>query len=126
MTDKYKLLIVDDEPLNLIILEEILVEEQDYIISSVDNGDDCLLEVEKNTPDLILLDVNMPGTDGISVCKTLRADKRYDDVRIIFVSALASEKEKESGFAAGGNDYITKPFIEDDLLDVVRKYLVSQ
>ena len=69
----------------------------------------ALAEVEKDPPDLILLDVMMPGMDGFSVCKRLKEDKKYKSIPIIFCTALDNPTDKIQGFEAGGEDYVTKP-----------------
>lgn len=123
MDKKYSILVVDDEPLNLIIVDEILTDAGKYEVSSVESGEACLDALKEQTPDLILLDVNMPGISGIEVCSSLRKQEQYKDLPIIFLSALASEEEQEEGLSAGGTAYVTKPFVEDELLNILASAL---
>lgn len=114
------ILAADDEQLNLNIIIEIL--EDDYEIQAVTDGIDCLKALEKRTPDLLLLDVSMPGLSGLEVCKKIREQEKYNDLPIIFLSAFAAEENIESGLNAGGTQYISKPFKPFELLDVVNSY----
>jgi len=114
MSDKTYILGVDDEELNRVILEEIF--EDDYEFICVDSGKDCLQKIEQRMPDLVLLDVNMPGLSGLEVCKTLREGFDTANLPIIFVSALASDEERLAGYEAGGDDYVTKPFHAEELV----------
>ena len=113
MSSKAFILCVDDEPINIVIMEELLAEN--YQLISVTSGEACLDMVNRQRPDLILLDVNMPGMDGLETCTKLRADPQTRDIPVVFVSALATESELMAGYQAGGDDYITKPFSEDIL-----------
>ena len=113
MSSKATILCVDDEPINIVIMEELLAES--YQLQSVTSGEDCLEAVDQQRPDLILLDVNMPGMDGLETCSKLRKNPGTTDIPVVFVSALATETELMAGYQAGGDDYITKPFSEDIL-----------
>jgi len=114
MTKQYTILAVDDEPFNLEIIEELL--EDDYNIATAVNGQICLDTVAEINPDLILMDVNMPILDGLATCKKLKETPEVANIPVIFVSALSSVEEKMAGYQAGGEDYLTKPFNEDELL----------
>ncbi|WP_426360256.1 response regulator [Pseudocolwellia sp. HL-MZ19] len=103
----YKVLIVDDEPTNLRVLKEILANS--YRLSFAKNGEDTLNIVEKDRPDLILLDVMMPGMTGFEVCKKLKSEEKTKGIPIIFVTALSDETDETMGFEVGAVDYITKP-----------------
>ena len=113
MKDKAFILCVDDEPINITIMEELLSDN--YELESVASGQACLDAIDRRQPDLVLLDVNMPGMDGLETCRTLKSNPATIEVPIIFVSALATEAELMAGYQAGGDDYITKPFSEDIL-----------
>lgn len=113
MTNNTYLLGVDDEATNRAILEEIF--EGELELECVDSGQACLDSISKRVPDIILLDVSMPGMSGLEVCKKIREDGDNQDIPIIFVSALASADEKLAGYEAGGDDYVTKPFDPDEL-----------
>lgn len=109
-----KILIVDDEPLNLDIFVELL--EERYQVVCLKNGEQCLEQIKNISPDLLLLDVNMPGLSGLETCVKLKQDSDTSAIPVIFVSALSLPEERMAGYEAGGDDYITKPFIEEELL----------
>lgn len=102
-----KVLIVDDEPLNIEILSETLGDAYDVVFAT--NGEDALRLTSAEMPDLILLDVVMPGVDGLEVCRRLKADSHTQDIPIIFVTALGAEGDEASGLQLGAIDYIAKP-----------------
>ena len=121
MSTKPYILSVDDEVLNQQIVVDLL--EDDYDIGIASNGQECLDSVAERTPKLILLDINMPILNGLETCKILRADNKFKNIPIIFVSALASEKEQINGMEAGSDDYLTKPFNEEELVTMINKYI---
>jgi phosphoserine phosphatase RsbU/P len=103
-----RVLIVDDVKTNIDILVQALRDE--YKLSVALDGAAALLSVEKNPPDLVLLDIVMPGLDGYEVCRRLRAQESTRELPIMFLSALEEVTDKTRGFEVGGNDYLTKPF----------------
>lgn len=117
MTDKPLLFIVDDEIINLEIMQETLVDEYNLILA--ENGSECLQKLKDTKPDVILLDVNMPGMTGIEVCEHIKSDQETRKIPVLFVSALGLPEERVRGYMAGGDDYITKPFDIDELLTKV-------
>ncbi len=102
------ILIVDDVPANIRVLQATLMA--DYDLSAVINGADALRIAMSDSPDLILLDIMMPGMDGYEVCKRLKADPQTRDIPIIFITARSEEEEEAKGFELGAVDYVTKPF----------------
>ncbi|MCU7844231.1 MAG: response regulator [Candidatus Thiodiazotropha sp. (ex Monitilora ramsayi)] len=112
------ILIVDDQPANLASLEQIL--EANYQVSKGENGQICLDLALKLSPDLILLDVDMPVMDGLSVCRKLKSDPATSMIPIIFVSALSRLEERLAGYRAGADDYVAKPYNVDELLAKIR------
>ncbi|WP_413165095.1 response regulator [Capilliphycus salinus ALCB114379] len=102
------ILIVDDNPTNIKVLSDFL-RECGYKILIAKDGESCLKRLEKITPDLILLDVMMPGIDGFETCCRIKASNATQSIPIIFMTALADEVNKVKGFQIGGADYITKP-----------------
>ena len=103
-----RVLIVDDAKENIDILVEALRDE--YKLSVALDGDTALRSVEKSPPDLVLLDIMMPGVDGYEVCRRLRSREATREVPVMFLSSLENVKDKAHGFEVGGNDYLTKPF----------------
>jgi len=117
-----KILVVDDSTANLQLLVNLLTEQGHTVYPASDGG--LALEfVQSTLPDLILLDIKMPGMDGYEVCRRLKADARSAAIPVIFLSALEDERDKVKGFQAGGVDYITKPFQPQEMLARVRIHL---
>ncbi|MDX2506186.1 MAG: response regulator [Gammaproteobacteria bacterium] len=109
----YKILSVDDEPINQAIVEELF---HDYFeVSLVSSGEKCLTAIDSIKPELILMDVSMPGIDGYQTCRELKARESTRHIPIIFVSARSTLEDKIKGYEAGGDDYITKPFNHSEL-----------
>jgi len=106
---KGDILVVDDNPDNLRLLTTLL-SERNYQVRSAISGPIALAAAQAATPDLILLDVDMPRMDGYEVCQRLKADSRTQDVPVIFISALGQVMDKVKAFGMGAADYITKPF----------------
>lgn len=106
---KQTVLIVDDEPGNIRILSELLHAE--YNILAATEGETALqIARSGHPPDLVLLDVVMPGTDGYEVCKKLKKDDRTKNIPVIFITVLGDEQAETKGFELGAIDYVTKPF----------------
>ena len=109
------ILIVDDTLPNLRLLSSML-SKHGYKVRAVPNGSMALTAVASAPPDLILLDINMPGLNGYEVCERLKADDNTRDIPVIFISALDKAADKVNSFALGGVDYITKPFQVEEVL----------
>jgi len=105
---KNSVLIVDDEKSNIIALTHILGSE--YTIHFAKNGTDAIELAEKFLPDVILLDILMPGMDGYEVIARLKKGAKTDEIPVIFITGLTGEKEEEKGLSLGAVDYISKPF----------------
>jgi sigma-B regulation protein RsbU (phosphoserine phosphatase) len=103
-----RILIVDDVKANVDVLVEAL--RGDYKLSVALDGASALRSVEKNPPDLVLLDIMMPGIDGYEVCRRLRAGEQTRDIPVMFLTSLEDVQNKARGFEIGANDYLTKPF----------------
>ncbi|MGG6298330.1 sensor histidine kinase [Leptolyngbya sp. AN02str] len=117
-----KILVVDDTPANLEIVTEIL-SSIGYGTATAISGDRALKRLQTYTPDLILLDVQMPGIDGFETCRQIKANLATADIPIIFMTALSDAESKVQGFELGAVDYITKPFHEKELLARVKTHL---
>lgn len=117
-----RILIADDDEH---ILEAIKVnlEVEGYEVHLAHDGDEALQQARALTPDLILLDVVMPGPDGVEVCRDLKADARTRDALIIFLTAKGATRDEAVGLIAGADDYIVKPFDPGDLLTRVKRVL---
>src|SRR5512141_2465621 len=122
MTSKGSILAVDDTPASLRLLTDILKSEG-YEVRSAINGELALNAAAAQLPELILLDVSMPGMSGFEVCQRLKEQDRTRDVPVIFVSALSETLEKLKGFELGAVDYVTKPFHREELLARVHTHL---
>jgi signal transduction histidine kinase len=119
------ILIVDDNPTNLEVLSESLVHEGFQVAVAID-GESALEQVKYHPPELILLDVMMPGIDGFETCRQLKSDPDTVDIPVIFMTALADAEHKVSGLSLGAVDYITKPFHHEEVLARVRVHLKLQ
>jgi len=115
-------LVVEDTIENLRLLSELL-SAQGYEVRAVTNGRQAIQAVEREPPDLILLDINMPELNGYEVCRYLRAQERSKDVPVIFITALTDTADKLRAFAAGGVDYVTKPFQVEEVLARVKTHV---
>src|ERR1039457_5948389 len=107
-------MVVDDNPDNLKVLEDMLRQEG-YEVRSFPRGRLALLAAQRDPPDLILLDINMPEMNGYEVCEHLKIDDKLKGIPVIFISALTEQLDKVKAFAIGGVDYITKPFQMEEL-----------
>lgn len=116
------ILIVDDTPANLRLLASILANAN-YLVRPARDGKSALASANSAPPDLILLDVMMPGMDGYEVCEKLKADEITADIPVIFISALDDVEDKIKAFTVGGVDYIPKPFHADEVLARVHTHL---
>ncbi len=116
------IVVVDDTPENLRLLSDMLSEEG-YRVRVAPSAERALATIQKERPDLILLDIVMPDADGYEVCRQLKADARLKDVPVIFVSALNEVFDKVTAFSVGAVDYITKPFQIEEVLARVRTHL---
>jgi putative two-component system response regulator len=121
MRTRKSILAVDDNPVNLSILEEMLAS--DYQLKFATSGVEAIRAAARYRPAAILLDVMMPGMDGLETCRRLRENPDLNRTSIIMVSAKAMPSEQAAGIRAGGNDYITKPFDEVELLELLRHYV---
>ena len=117
-----KILVVDDVPANLDVLVQSLTRAS-YEILVATSGEESLKVAANTRPDLVLLDVMMPGIDGYEVCERLKADPELRDIPVLFLTARDDLAGVGKGFASGGADYITKPFNQDEVAGRIRTQL---
>ena len=115
-------LIADDEP-NIVISLEFLMKREGYRVSIARDGDAALEAIRRERPDLVLLDVMMPGKSGFEVCQAVRGDEALAAVKILMLSAKGRETDLAKGSALGADAYMTKPFSTRELADKVREML---
>jgi len=117
-------LIVDDDPM-IVKLQSMILTKAGYEIDTAANGREGIDRAAQGTPDVVLLDVMMPGLDGLEVTRQLKADPRTSAIPVVLVSARTGSEDVAAGRAAGASDYLRKPFDPDDLIALLDR-LVSQ
>ena len=117
-----KILIVDDEQ-DIVESLKFVLEVSGFVCYTAFNGEDGLRLAKEIMPDLIILDVMMPKINGYKISRLLKYDNKYKDIPILMVTARSQEEDKLIGEETGANEYITKPFDLDDVVDRVKKYL---
>jgi DNA-binding response OmpR family regulator len=120
--ERHRILVVDDDAFIRRPLEFILRQEGFEALTAA-SGAECLERIETQRPDLIILDVMMPGRDGFDVCKTIKNEKRFADIPIILLSARGQEHDRERGLCLGASDFMTKPYSPSELLRKVQEIL---
>jgi DNA-binding response OmpR family regulator len=120
--EKKKILVVDDE-VDLVKTIQFSLELGGYKVLVSYNGEDALNQARKENPDLILLDIMLPKLDGYKVCRLLKFDEQYKHIPILMMTAKTQEKDKLMGKETGANEYITKPFDMEELMEKVKTYL---
>jgi two-component system sensor histidine kinase/response regulator len=115
-------LVVDDNPKNVQIIA-LLLREQKYKIIIAVNGNSAIDLVERARPDLILMDVMMPGMDGFEACQIIKTKSENENIPVIFLTALSEKINIVKGFEVGGVDYITKPFNKEELISRIKTHL---
>jgi len=115
-------LIVDDEP-NIVVPIEFLMEQNGYSVLTAGSGEEALEIIAKYEPDLVLLDIMLPGVDGYEVCEIIRLNPEWQKMKIIFLTAKGRDVDMAKGMVLGADAYIIKPFSNVDILENVRKLL---
>ncbi len=118
----HKILIADDEP-NILISLEFLMKREGYEVSVARDGIEALAAIVATRPDLVLLDVMMPGKTGFEVCQEVRAQDALRDIRILMLTAKGRDTDVAKGLALGADAYVTKPFSTRELVQKVRSML---
>ena len=119
------ILCVDDDRIALSVIRRPL-EVNGYHVTSAESGYDAFLKIREHRPDLILLDIKMPGMDGFEVCSRLKANKELEGIPVIFVTGLEKEEDRDRAFSVGAVDYLVKPVPKNLLLQKVRSHLESR
>ena len=119
-----KILVVDDEP-NIVLSLEFLMKQAGFDVRTASDGEAALAAVAAEPPDLLLLDVMMPRKNGYEVCQAIRANPDWQKIRIIMLTAKGREVEREKGLALGADDYITKPFSTQEVVERFRELLAE-
>lgn len=119
-----KILIVDDEP-NIVLSLEFLMKKAGYEVRTAADGEAALEAIAAACPDLILLDVMMPRKNGYEVCQAIRENPTWKAIRVIMLTAKGRDVEREKGLALGADDYITKPFSTQEVVERVQDMLAA-
>ncbi|MBG07921.1 MAG: hypothetical protein CME68_04135 [Halobacteriovoraceae bacterium] len=121
-----KILIVDDNEKTIQLIGDYLRSNGDFITSVAKNGREAIDRAEKNRPDLIIMDINMPIMDGLQVCDKLKSKESLKNVPVIFITAQDSIEDKVKALDGKGNDFITKPFYEEELILRLKLHLTYE
>lgn len=124
MSDQPKILLVDDDEVAAAVVAGMLAPE--YDVRRADSGQAALNSLSEELPDLVLLDVDMPGMSGYEVCRALRDDPASGDLPVIFLSGMVGEEDRLAGYEAGGDDYLTKPAAAEELRAKIRLQLANR
>ncbi len=124
MSDSKKILVVDDDPYILMSLE-FLMKKNGFDVMVARNGTEALEIVEKQVPDIVLLDIMMPDVDGYAICKHIKGSKKLKEAKVVFMSAKSKESDIQKGYDLGASLYVTKPFSTRQLLKQVQELMQS-
>ena len=116
------ILVADDEP-NIVLSLEFLLKQAGFRVRTVSDGEAALAAITQEPPDLVLLDVMIPGRDGYAVCQEIRSNPTWRGVRIIMLTAKGGDAQREKGLSLGADEYVTKPFSTRELVERVRRIL---
>lgn len=117
-----KIMVVDDEPYIARVIK-FKLEQEGYIVISANDGITGLNKIREEKPDLVLLDVMMPGMTGYEVCQKIKGDAELAGIPVVILTAKGQERDREQGFSMGASDYITKPFSPNRLLELVKSII---
>ena len=118
----YKVLIADDEH-NIRHILDFSLHAEGFDVIAVDNGEDAFSLAVSELPDLVILDVMMPGQGGIETCRQIKDDQRTAAIPVILLTARGSREDRDKGSQAGADEYITKPFSPAKVINVVQNFL---
>lgn len=123
MAEKSRILVVDDEP-DIVKIVKIAMELANYEIIEAYSGEECLEKLAKGPlPNLVLLDIMMPGMSGYETCGKIRENKAYKDIKVVMLTAKGQKGDAEEGLKVGADDYIIKPFDPYELIEQVKEIL---
>ena len=117
-----KILIVDDEQ-DILDMIKLKLEAEGFDVVEASNGIDGLAAVQKEKPDLVLLDIMMPELNGYQVCRELKSNEKLKNIPVVMLTAKAQESDKFWGLETGADDYVTKPFEFSSLIQTIKKHL---
>ncbi|MFN8165925.1 MAG: response regulator [Bacteroidia bacterium] len=117
-----KILIVDDDP-NILMSLEFLMNKSGYEVRVARNGKEAIEIVNKEIPDLVLLDIMMPDVDGYAICKHIKGTAKLKHILVVFLSAKTKESDIQKGYSMGASLYVTKPFSTRDLMKEIKSLL---
>jgi twitching motility two-component system response regulator PilG len=118
---KTKVMIIDDSS-TIRRSAELFLSNAGFLVKSVEDGFDALVEVMEEKPDLVFIDVLMPKIDGLQTCQIIKRNPEFKDLPIVFLSSKDGEFDKARGLMMGANDYLTKPFTKESIVAMVNKY----
>jgi DNA-binding response OmpR family regulator len=122
VTNAKTILVVDDEPDILMGLKDLL-EFQGFTVLTAEDGQNALAVARKDSPDLIILDLMLPKLDGYKVCRLLKFDKKHKGIPIIMLTARTQQEDRDMGMEMRANEYLCKPYKDEELLNTIKKYL---
>ncbi len=124
MAKKQKILVVDDEPNIRLLVKNMLGNR--YNVVEAGDGDEAITQAEKEKPDLIMLDILMPGKDGFTTCNQLKANKATKGIPVVMVTALQHKLDEKLALSLNADGYMRKPFTSDELLNAIRSALSAK
>jgi DNA-binding response OmpR family regulator len=124
MNESYKILVVDDDPYILMSLE-FLMKKNGYDVMVARNGKEALELVNKQLPQLVLLDIMMPDVDGYEICRYIKASNALKQTKVVFMSAKTKETDIKKGYDLGASLYVTKPFSTRELVKQIKELLAN-
>ena len=119
-----EILIVDDET-NIVLSLEFLMKQAGFQVRTAQDGEQAIQALEERVPDLVLLDVMMPRKDGYEVCQEIRRREAWSHLPVVMLTAKGRDEEREKGLAMGADDYITKPFSTQEVVETVQSILAG-
>lgn len=126
LSNKSKILIADDEESLRVLLKAVLRSEENFEIDEAVDGDEALIKIKKNKPNIAILDVMMPGLSGFELCETIKSDEELKEIKIIILTAKGQDSDKEWANSVGADYFFAKPFSPLELLDLLKKISVEK